>query len=161
VGWVMNPSPGDALVCCVKKCGTFTGKEDPMPLMTTHCVLLLCGAGCLPVIASSYVRSGTKPPDKDVVNCPARAELHSPQRGEHSNLDCNYLRVFRLHNQGNITDCSLLLRPRLFRGVTPYRRDGESISCLPGLHIPATHKPNAVLQGRLWTASTHVPYAVN
>ena len=97
-----------------------------MPPMTTHCVLLLCGAGCLPVIASSYLRSGTKPPDKDVVNCPARAEPHSPQRGEHSNLDCDYLRVFRLHNQGNITDCSLLLRPRLFRGVTPYRRDGES-----------------------------------
>lgn len=80
-----------------------------MPPMTTHCVLLLCGAGCLPVIASSYLRSGTKPPDKDVVNCPARAEPHSPQRGEHSNLDCDYLRVFRLHNQGNITDCSLLL----------------------------------------------------
>lgn len=97
-----------------------------MPPMTTHCVLLLCGAGCLPVIASSYLRSGTKPPDKDLVNCPARAEPHSPQRGEHSNLDCDYLRVFRLHNQGDITDCSLLLRPRLFRGVTPYRRDGES-----------------------------------
>lgn len=54
-----------------------------MPPMTTHCVLLLCGAGCLPVIASSYVRSGTKPPDKDLVNCPARAEPHSPQQKEH------------------------------------------------------------------------------
>ena len=35
-----------ALASMRKKCGTLTGK-DPMPPMTTHCVLLLCGAGCL------------------------------------------------------------------------------------------------------------------
>lgn len=71
-----------------------------MPPMTTHCVLLLCGAGCLPVIASSYVRSGTKPPDKDVLNCPARAEPHSPQRGEHYRCP-NRTDLFPAHRHKN------------------------------------------------------------
>ena len=108
-----------------------------MPPMTTHCVLLLCGAGCLPVIASSYVRSGTKPPDKDVVNCPARAEPHSPQRGEHYRCP-NRTDLFPAHRHKNrgtrsrtglyallvsALSCCVLV---CFRGVTPYRRDGES-----------------------------------
>lgn len=29
--------------------------------------------------------------------------------------------------------CSYLLCPRLFRGVTPYRHDGESLSCMHGM----------------------------
>jgi hypothetical protein len=36
-------------------------------------------------------------------------------------------------NQADITQCSYLLCPRLFRGVTPYRHDGESLSCMQGM----------------------------
>lgn len=32
-----------------------------------------------------------------------------------------------------LRQCSYLLCPRLFRGVTPYRHDGESLSCMQGM----------------------------
>lgn len=53
-----------------------------------------------------------------------------------------------------------MLHPRLFRGVTPNRQDGESLQTVVqvGLHIPATRKPNATRDDSR-TAAAHVPYA--
>jgi hypothetical protein len=61
----------------------------------------------------------------------AHQHAHSPQRKEHLELadalphgSSPFLRHFTL---------LLLLCPRLFRGVTPYRHDGESLSCMQGM----------------------------
>lgn len=62
--WVMSPSPGDALVCCVKKCGVLTGSV-PTPPKTTQLALFSCG----PVFSPLQARwTLLFPNNKDSVN---------------------------------------------------------------------------------------------
>ncbi|MEG5999661.1 hypothetical protein [Enterobacter ludwigii] len=62
----------------------------------------------------------------------------------------------------DIAQCSYLLWPRLFRGVTPDRHAGETSLAvvLAGLHIPATRWIWICLARNPRTAAAHVPYAV-
>ncbi len=123
-----------------------------MPPMTTHCVLLLCGAGCLPVIASSYVRSGTKPPDKDFVNCPARAEPHSPQRGEHYRCP-NRTDLFPAHHHKN-------RGTRSRTGV--YALLVSALSCCVLVSSEVSHRIAAMVSRRMahaWLAHSGYPQA--
>lgn len=122
----MSPSPGDALVCCVKSGGTngHLGKHWYRQ-RTTHSYRV-------PAIGLWW--PGTRRHRLVVTPLVTR---HIGACIHHNRENTNrfrkvfwsflcYRRVFsRLH-------------PRLFRGVTPDRRAGGTLSCLPGLHIPAT-----------------------
>ena len=72
--------------------------------------------------ASAFPSSPWYPPQ------PNQLASGKPQRKEHwfgSTSD-------RVEQPSN-AQCSYLLCPHIFRGVTPYRRDGESLSCMQGM----------------------------
>ena len=57
--------------------------------------------------------------------------------------------------------CSYLLWPRLFRGVTPDRHAGEtSLAVVHNWLAHSGYPLGRKQQGIHWTATTHVPYAV-
>lgn len=62
----------------------------------------------------------------------SRISLRIHHNGKSTAAESNRICISRI-SQICYLQCSYLLHPRLFRGVTPYRHDGESLSCMQGM----------------------------
>lgn len=72
----------------------------------------------------------------------------------------------RIHHNGKSTnpidqpELSWITKPMLLPVVWSYRHDDQSLSCLPGLHIPATRWWKCVRRNHPGPLTIHVPYTV-
>lgn len=139
LGWVSQGLQHEVIVMasCCKKGGGQKGNNCHRQTCsgTTGITVLRRDSGvvagadlrrCLPLVnrffRSSPERHG-KPPTLN-----QRISLRIHHNGKSTAWFYHYIRRFIWCSQ-----CSYLLCPRLFRGVTPYRHDGESLSCMQGM----------------------------